>query len=341
MVSRLPGIEPGRKPTLRDVAEGAGVSVATVSRVLNNPEVVSAKTERQVQAVIENLGFTRSAAARALNSGRSRVVGAVIPTLDHAIFARFLDALEQQLSSHGLSLVVATTKGDRGRETAQTRTLLEAGAEGLIVSGLDHDDAFRDLAARFRVPVIATSCHRPDVGYPTIGYDNALVVNTGLDHLYQLGHRRVAIVHGPLEDNDRTRTRVQTAAADDRFTQMQFLSVSLDVRGGRAGVGELINHTDGGVSAVFCMSDVLAMGVLFECKRQGIDVPSTLSVLGVDDLEWASHASPALSTIRLPVEKMGLRAADAMAHNLELGDDIEPTLLAIELVARQTTGRAP
>ena len=123
------------KVKLRDVARAAGVSVATVSRVINDAPTVTAGTKARINAIIQELGYTPNPLAKALNTGRTRTLGAVISTLDHAIFARFLKALEVTFDQHGYSLVVAATENDRERELRRARAFLEMGVEGLILSG--------------------------------------------------------------------------------------------------------------------------------------------------------------------------------------------------------------
>ncbi|MEO0913466.1 MAG: LacI family DNA-binding transcriptional regulator, partial [Pseudomonadota bacterium] len=307
-----------RRANLRDVARAADVSVATVSRVLNSPASVSDGTRARVEAVIERLRFTPSAAARAMNSGRSRTVGALVPTLDHAIFARFLSALEARLSEDGLSLVVATTGGDAQVELEKAKGLLEIGVEGLIVSGIARGAAFAQLTDRTQVPVIATSYYDPACGLPTIGYDNRVVAQAALEHLCALGHRTIAVLHGPRRNNDRTEARIAGILERAEGLSVALYEAEIGVAGGSAAVARLV---EGGLrqSALLCLSDVLAVGALFEFQRRGIGVPGQISIMGIDDLPGSSCTVPALSTVRLPVSDMGGQAAAALARWLETG----------------------
>ena len=202
-----------KKPNLRDVARAAEVSVATVSRVMNTPEVVNKDTRDRVQGVIEELGFVRSAAARAINSGRTRLFGALIPTLDSDIFALTVNSIEQTLVEFGLSLIVATTDDDPDKEARKAQELLDVGVEGIFLTGVDHGDALYELLQRTRVPTVAISNFDADYHLPTVGYDNRLAAEIACAHLLELGHRRIAVVHGPRSGNDRTAARIDASSA--------------------------------------------------------------------------------------------------------------------------------
>ncbi|MFD0982616.1 LacI family DNA-binding transcriptional regulator [Tropicimonas aquimaris] len=224
------------KVKLRDVARTAGVSVATVSRVINDAPTVTADTKARINAVIQDLAYTPNPLAKALNSGRTRTVGAVISTLDHAIFARFLKALEVALDQHGYSLVVASTENDKDRELRRARSFLEMGVEGLILSGGDHGDEFRQLTERYNVPVVLTSIFDPGADYPTIGYDNAELTGFAMQHLVDTGHGKVAVIHGPAAENDRARARIAAAEAFAGRCEIRMIEVELSEEGGAEAV---------------------------------------------------------------------------------------------------------
>ena len=199
--------------------------MATASRVLNNSPSVSPETREDVLRVFARLEFAPDPLARALNAGGTNTVGAVIPTINHAIFAAFLEALEARLDANGYRLLIATTGMDRGVELERARSLLEMGARALIVTGLDHEPELTGLAKRFGAPVVATSIYEASASMPTIGYDNARArAGQAMRHLLDLGHRDVALVSGPTAQNDRARLRIRGAesvegvrsAANDR-----------------------------------------------------------------------------------------------------------------------------
>ncbi len=329
---------PKKRSNLRDVAKAAGVSVATVSRVLNEPRVVRKDTLAKVQAAIAELKFVPSAAARAINSGRTRFVGALIPTLDNAIFARFLAALERNLSENGLSLVVATTESDPELEAAKAKSLVDIGAEGLIVTGATHSQDFHDLIERTMIPTIITSYFDSANPLPTIGYDNASAAQTALRHLADLGHMDIAVVHGPTRDNDRTRERLAGLYAYPFAGRLSTFQTEISHQGG-ADAAKRIVGLGTKPDAILCLSDVVALGVSLGLQAQKIVVPDQISLVGVDDLPTSAVAVPPLTSVNLPVSLMGERAADALADWITTQRVPKSEKLDTQLVVRQSTGR--
>lgn len=330
---------PRRHANLRDVARAAGVSVATVSRVVNGKGPVSAATRAGVERAIATLGYAPSAAARAVSTGRTRMVGALVPTLDHAIFARFLQALEARLGAHGLSLVVSCTGGDPAAEADRAAALMDIGVEGLVVSGLARDPGLAQRLARRGLPVIATSVHEAGAAVPTIGYDNAGLAQMALRHLLGLGHRRIAVLHGPARQNDRTRARLQGLRREPAARLALHESALEHGAAGAALEAALAARPD--TTAVLCLSDVLAQGALFAAQRAGLAVPGRLSILGFDDLPGSAETCPPLTTVALPVAAMGTAAADALAGWVERGERPAPRRLDAALVVRGSTGAPP
>ncbi|MEM9268199.1 MAG: LacI family DNA-binding transcriptional regulator [Pseudomonadota bacterium] len=328
-----------KRANVRDVARHAQVSVATVSRVLNRAPNVADQTRAKVEHAMSALRFVPSSAARAINTGRSRLIGALIPAVDHAIFALFVTSLEERLDTHGLSLIVANTNHDPLRELDRAKKLLNVGVEGLIVSGVTRAEPFDALVDQHQVPVIATSLFQQDCLYPTIGYDNAAVAGRALEHLTALGHRAVGVLHGPAACNDRVRARLSglREAADVALviqeTHMTFEAAAQTTR------KILADHPE--VTALLCLSDVLAQGALVYLKTQGLRVPKDLSVIGVDDLPNSGSFDPPLTTVQLPAQRMGERTADALATRLETGERPKAQCLDTALIERASTGPPP
>ena len=331
--------EPKKKrPNLRDVSRAAEVSVATVSRVLNTPEVVNKDTRSRVEAVIEELGFVRSAAAFAINSGRTRLLGALIPNLESDIFSLTVSSIEQTLVEHGFSLIVATTDDDPDKEARKAQELLDVGVEGIFVTGLDHGDALYALLHRTRVPTVAISFYDAAYHLPTIGYDNRAAADLACAHLIELGHKRVAVVHGPLAGNDRTLARVDGARAGLADKTCGLYETELSVEGGVNAVRRIMRHTLR-CDAIFCLSDVIAFGVLNELLRLGVSVPNDMSVISIHDLPAAEYTVPPLTTVHLPARQMGCKAAESLAAWVEHDVRPPPLHLASRLIVRGSTRR--
>ena len=327
-----------KRANLRDVAKAAGVSVATASRVLNTPAKVNEETRARVEAVIAELGFVRSAAARAINTGRTKMLGALIPTLDSDIFAQTINAIENRLAELGFSLVVATTDDNRETETRKAQELLDIGVEGLFLSGIAHDEALHALIDRTKVPAIVISYYDEAYHLPTIGYDNERAAAAAVNYLLSLGHKDIAVVHGPAENNDRTRARLAGISTDSSDRSLTYFETDLSIEGGAQAVRQSFANNRR-FDAFLCLSDVLAFGVIFEFQRAGLVIPEAVSVLGIQDLPGARVMTPRLSTIRLPAQEMGAKAAKALAHWVETGERPAPESLAFELVPRKSTIR--
>lgn len=325
-----------KRANLRDVARAAQVSVATVSRVLNSPNVVNRDTRARVEAVIEDLGFVRSAAARAINSGRTRILGALIPTLDSDIFSLTVNSLENTLVDHGFSLIVATTDDDPDKEARKAQELIDVGVEGIFVTGVDHSEDLYALLRRTRVPTVAISCFDADYHLPTVGYDNRMAAQLACAHLMETGHDRIAVVHGPVLGNDRTAARLEGARDAIHAQHVAHYETELSVAGGARATQRILAKPPL-CDAVLCMSDVIAFGVLHELHRSGVAVPGDISVISIHDLPASEFTYPPLTTVHLPAGQMGRKAAESLAKWVET--DARPDAICLEsrLVERAST----
>lgn len=327
--------------TIRDLAQATGLSVATVSRVMNGAQNVSEKARTQVLEASSRLNYIPNPAARALTTRRSKTIAAIVPTLEHSIFARFLTAVEQSLSLSGYSLVVATSGGDPAEELRITRKLLGLGAEGFIYSGVErHPDLLNELELR-NIPCVFTSCWNERAPAATIGYDNFRLARDAVSFLVDAGHEKIAVIHGPKTNNDRTKARIQGVRS---FTgsraEIAFLETELSVGGGAQAATEVLAQHQG-TTAVLCFSDVLALGALFHLTGTGLSVPDDISLMGFDNLEWAETSNPPLTTIDLPTIEMGKISSRALVDKLDSRTEIEPMLLEGRIVVRESVRTLP
>ncbi len=322
---------------LQQIARETGLSLATVSRAINGSDKVTEKTRAIVLEAAKRIGYSPNAAARALVTRRNYTIGAVIPTLESSIFSTFIHAIEDSLIQRGYALVIATTDHDPDIEEQRARDLFKMGAEGLIVSGLQHNDSFFEFLDTHQIPTVATSIYQADANLPTIGYDNESLGHQAASYLASLGHERIGLIHGPTANNDRTRLRI--AGVQSVYAEAELCQVPLSVEGG-AEACRLLLDGDRPPSAILCLSDVLALGVLFEAPKMSVSIPDDLSLMGFDDLEWARVSNPTLTTISLPVVAMGQDSADALIHKLEDGTDIPSKCLTSSIIERQSTRAA-
>lgn len=327
------------KRGVRELAKKTGYSVATISRVMNGSDTVKKDTREFILQAACEMNFIPNPAAKALATQRTHIIGAVIPTIDHSIFAKFIQSIEMTLIENGYTLVIATTDFDVNIEKIRSFQLINMGAEALIVSGMDHDEEMLSLATARGVPVLCTSVYKEDADLPTIGYDGYRLGRKAARHLAELGHENVAIIHGGLAENDRTQMRVDGVLSvfKDQIPKT-IIETQLSVQGGASAAQQLFKM-DPKPTAILCLTDILALGVVFEAQRQGIHIPDELSVMGFDNLEWASVCYPALTTISLPVIEMGRSSAQALVDYLEKKTDLVSKHLEGQLIIRDSTGK--
>lgn len=332
---------PQKVGSIRDVARRTGLSTATISRVMNGASNVSEATRKKVLAASEELAYLPNPAARSLTTARSKTVAAIIPTIEHSVYAKFIAGIERTLTRRGYSLVLAISDCNSGDEHAAAKKLLGMGAEAFILSGAHHNPKMLALFKRRQIPFAFTSVWDPCNPIPTIGYDNEALAHRAVTHLTQLGHRRIAVLHGPKADSDRTRARIrgaQSAQASD--IELTFLESPLNVAGGKTSAAQLISasprHT-----AVLCFSDVLALGAYFAASVAGLTIPQDLSVMGFDNLDWSAETTPALTTIALPAAEIGTTVATQIADHLEHGSNLRAVRVACDIIERGSVAPCP
>jgi LacI family transcriptional regulator len=326
---------------LIDVARHAGVSPATVSRAIAQPDLVSAATLARVRASAAKLGYVPDGAARALASGRSMTMGAVIPTLDSAIFARALQAMQTALSKHGYQLLVASHDYSAAAEAEAVRVLLTHGVDGLMLVGAQRPASTWEMLERSSTAVVLTWC--ADRRVSAISIDNFRAGRLAAQHLIALGHRRIGVVVGAMSFNDRQQARLAgiRAAIDEAGLTLPDWCICeqpLSLAGGRTGCAQLLalNETP---TAIIGGIDLLAIGCIEEAHTRGLVVPGDLSIVGIDNLEMSAHLFPALSTVHLPVARIGELAADSLLAQLSNNGAITQIDLPVELVVRGSTAR--
>ncbi len=328
---------------IEDVARAAGLSTATVSRALSRPERVRDATRARVQQAVQKLGYVPDAAGRALASGRTRTVGCVIPTLDHAIFARSTHAMQVALAAAGYQLLVASHNYNPDAEVDLVRALQQRGVDALVLVGSVRDKALWKELLQWRNPVLLTWVCDPRL--PSIGFDNAAIAAMAARHLIDLGHRRIGMISGHTEHNDRAAARLEGLRATLKTAGLKLPSdwvsqQTLNIAGGRLGLQQLVTAKNR-PTAIVCGNDLLAAGALFEAQRLGLDVPNELSICGIDNHELAAETNPALTTIALPTQDLGRIAAAQVLAALAGEPIAQQSLLPFELLVRGTTGRAP
>jgi LacI family transcriptional regulator len=328
------------KSRIEDVALAAGVSTATVSRVISRPDRVSQTTRDKVQAIIEQLRYVPDAAGRALASGRTMTVGCVIPTLDLAIFARSTHAMQLTLAKAGYQLLVASHNYDLNVETDLVKAFQHRGVDALVLVGSEHQPQTWVSLKNWSKPALLTWVCSERL--PSVGFDNPAIASIATRHLLELGHRKIGMISGHVAQNDRAAQRMegflQTMANAGLPSNERVCHQDLSIQGGRFGLRQLFANPDR-PTALLCGNDMLAIGALLEAQSMGLRVPEDLSICGIDNHELAGEIIPGLTTINLPTRELG-RIAAAQVLQLLAGEPIpQKSLLPFELVQRGSTAQ--
>jgi LacI family transcriptional regulator, repressor for deo operon, udp, cdd, tsx, nupC, and nupG len=297
-------------PNILEVAKRAGVSTATVSRVLSRPNMVSAKTRQRVMKAVELLGYVPNATAKNLRTLRSGKLLVTVPDLSNPFFSLILQGIEDAAQREGYAVLVGDTQHDKKREEGYASMLKQRQADGLIFLGHRLPKEAADLVRLANggcAPVVNGCEFSPQLGVPSVHIDNAKAAHEAMDHLYRLGHRRIGVITGPLVSPlSRDRLRGAKACA----TKYKALATCLVENGDfsiESGVvqGERLLDRKDPPTAIFCFNDEMAMGVIETAKRHGLRVPMDLSVVGFDDIRFARCMDPPLTTVAQPMRAIG------------------------------------
>jgi LacI family transcriptional regulator len=328
---------------MRDVAALAGVSVMTVSNVLNRPEIVRPPTRQRVLDAIEELGFVRNASARRLRAGRSGTIGLVLLDLSNAVFAVLARSVEDVASAAGLQVLLCATHGRPEREAARLEALVEQGVEGVLIT--PGDAAAPHLAAlrRRRIPVVLLDHPASGPDECAVAVDDDLGGRLAAEHVLALGHERIAVIGGqPRSPHIQARL-----AAVHEVTGEEHLSVlspeAVTVAAGREAAAQIVGMPAARrPTAAICANDLVAMGLLQEMLRHGVAVPDDFAIVGFDDIDFAAAAAVPLTSVRRPWQELGRRAAGLLLDEARGTDHVhQQVLLEPSLAVRESSGARP
>ena len=323
---------------LAEVARYAGVSEATVSRVLNQKPGVAKATQELVLTALDVLGYERPTQLR---GQRARLVGLVLPELQNPIFPAFAEVVADALAKRGFTPVLCTRTSAGISESAYVDMLLEHQVSGVIFSGGLYAQAAADHEHYVRLrerglPAVLVNAAYDDLGFPRISVDDRSAVEQAFTHLRFLGHERIGMVLGPA---DHVPSGRKLAAFLDLGGAPELVERgTFSIEGGQATAARVLGK---GATAVICGSDVIALGVVRAVRRVGLDVPDDVSVVGFDDSLLMSCTDPPLTTVRQPIEPMGRSAVATLISQIG-GAPVssEEILFEPELVVRGSTGPA-
>lgn len=341
------------------MANAAGVSIGTASNVLNHPDRVSDDVRQRVEGAMRLLQYRRNGAASRLSKGTSGLFAVILPDVHNPFWTAMLAGAEQALADRGASLVVATAGYDPCRFEQVVHRLEQYGIDGLLVATAPtrrHLDVCRDSS----LAVVVAGADGRACGVPSVSVDDRVGMRLAVDHLLDLGHRRVALVNGPgsrIWCARRRRGAVDAIVArglDPGDSLVEVPVERMDVDHGRAVVSRIVELHDQGVTAVACANDVLAIGILGELESLGVRVPTDLSITGFDDVAAAQWATPSLTSVRQDSIAIGITAVAMLCDRIDAVAGTVPTagtaaapgvrpghvVVRPELVVRASSARA-
>ena len=344
---------------MKDVASLAGVAVGTVSNVLNHPDLVRPLTRARVEAAMEELGFIPNGSARQLRAGRSRCLGLVVLDVTNPFFTEVARGVEDYAQAAGYAVILCNSDEADDKERRYLRVLEEQRVRGILITPV-HGRAPELRRIRDRgTPVVLLD--RPgSAGQCSVAVDDRRGGEIAVSHLLELGHRRIALVNGPVairQCADRRRgalRAVERAGLDPAAVLTEVTVPAMNARAGAAAADELLGAVMPGAvmpgavtsgaaarpTAVFCTNDMLALGLLRRLGQAGVAVPGDLAVVGYDDIEFAADAAVPLTSVRQPKYQLGRAAAELLLDEADRPDEHEHRRFVFkpELVARASSG---
>jgi len=337
---------------IRAVAKLAGVSVATVSRALAKPDLVSPRTRKKVLAAVEEAGYKPNLMAVQFRSRRTHNLVVLVPAIANPFFSRVITGIQQRAREGGYQVLLCNTQGSEDIEREYARMVHNFQADGVIqlraadpFSGEDVEGAEENRAAE--LPPLVNACEvMPGCRYPSVQLDNRAAARAMTDHLVRLGHRRIGLIKGPQRSPltlDRVagyREALEAAGID--FDESLLCPGDFTLQSGHRAAGILITR-DNPPTAIFCENDEMAIGAIQRVKQAGLRVPQDISIAGFDDIAFASYSDPPLTTIAQPAEEFGATAAQMLVDLLQQGAQSAPAqvVLPYDLKVRDSTGPAP
>ncbi len=324
--------------TLHDVARLAGVAPITASRALNTPGKVSAEVLKKVSDAIASAGYVPNRLAGGLASTRSRLVAAVVPTISGAVFLETVQSLTEALAERGYQLMLGQAGYTGTREDDLLEAIVGRRPDGVILTGIMHSKRGRKLLQASGIPVVETWDLTPTPIDMLVGFSHVEVGRAVATFLHARGRRRFGVVAG---DDARAQRRCEAFLAGARALGLPEVEVATvpaptKLRFGRESLARLIGKC-GDLDAVFCSSDLLALGVMTEARVRGIHVPDQLAVVGFGDLEFSADMNPALTTVHINGAAIGRQAAQFIVDRAE-GREVNPRVIDIgfRIIARQS-----
>jgi LacI family repressor for deo operon, udp, cdd, tsx, nupC, and nupG len=331
--------------TIQDVARSAGVSTATVSRVLSTPELVAETTREKVMIAVTALGYAPNMAAKMLRTLRTEKILVTVPDISNPFFSQVIRGVEQAAQAAGYSVLLGDTRHEAEREDRYGEMLRRKEADGLIFLGHRLPNSLADMmqAQGPRAPIVNGCEFSPDLAVSSAHIDNERAAAEAMEHLYGLGHTQIGVITGPLASpisRDRLAGVHAAAAARGQEAALRVATGDFSIEAGVSETLALLNATPA-LTALFCFSDEMAMGAVDALRQHSLRCPEDVSLVGFDDIRFAKHLSPALTTVAQPMELLGQEAVRILLEILAgRMDDYQQVTLPHRLVVRDSTAAA-
>lgn len=310
--------QPPRTPTLEDVARAAGLSPMTVSRALNNPQLVKASTIDKVMEAVRITGYIPNLLAGGLASRRSKLIAVVVPQINNAMFVDTIQAISDTLDARGYHMLLCVAGYSDETEADIVAALLSRRPDGVVLTGIHHTPALRKIILNAHIPVVEVWDLTPTPLDMLIGFSHEKIGYATGEYLLRKGHRRFGLIWA----GDRRAAQRKQGLYDavqrqpDCDIDEAIIPLPASMAAGRVGLRQLLAQ-GALLDAVVCSSDTLAQGAIMEAMAQGVAVPQQLAVMGFGDLAFAAHNVPAISTVGVDCWKMGSEAATLLADKIE------------------------
>ena len=341
-MSAAPSLRP--RVTIREIADLAGVSVATVSRVMNGRDDVAPETRELVQKIVREHGYTTNRSARGLSAGRTGFVGATVPLVHPAYFSFILSGAAEALYERDMRLVLCPTQHEHDREVSLLERMMHGTTDGgLLILPQESAEELELLLEHGYRFVVVDPLLPLNERIPAVSAAHSAGADLAVKHLLSLGHRRIAAITGPrgwIATEERLRGFHAALGAAGILAEADLVveSPQFEIESGRAAARKLLDLHEP-PTAIFAFNDNIAIGALQAAREREISVPDALSVVGFDDVEAAEIVSPPLTTVRQPLAEMGRMAVSLLERLIE-GQRIEAlhVELRTQLVVRASTG---
>lgn len=331
--------------TIKEIAARAGVSKATVSRVMNNSKPVNEEIKQRVLAVIESTNFKPNAVARSLSMRKSHLIGIILPDLSNPVFSRIISGMELAIRNKDYSLLITATDFNIDMKIQHMQILKDKGVDGLILVTDLGNEAFYKAIESFNKPIVMIGSDSGQAIIPVVKINNYLAACEATQYLIDLGHRQIGMIRGPLSDPQSGRDRFM--GFKDTMTNAGLFNEAFIAEGwysfddGYKGMAKILDQNQK-ITAMFCACDLMAVGAMRQAIEKGFTIPEDISFLGFDDVDIARMYNPSLSTVRQPFEEKGRLAIEdliAMIEKTANPQGLDNHILSHQLIVRNSTTR--